>query len=171
MAERKEELWMSAQDRDRLKVLHAVSRRHITQMQAARELGVSSRWVRALLQRIKQEGDGGVVHRSRGRPSNRKLPKTLKRRVVEVFAKQKRAKQWHDYGPTLAAEELARDYQLVVSKETLRHWLIEAGLWKVRRARVERVHAGGHDERGMGNWCSGIPANTIGWKDGARSSI
>ena len=131
---------MSAQDRDRLKVLHAVSRRHITQMQAARELGVSSRWVRALLQRIKQEGDGGVVHRSRGRPSNRKLPKTLKRRVVEVFAKQKRAKQWHDYGPTLAAEELARDYQLVVSKETLRHWLIEAGLWKVRRARVERVH-------------------------------
>ena len=131
---------MSAQDRDRLKVLHAVSRRHITQMQAARELGVSSRWVRALLQRIKQEGDGGVVHRSRGRPSNRKLPKTLKRRVVEVFAKQKRAKQWHDYGPTLAAEELARDYQLVVSKETLRQWLIEAGLWKVRRARVERVH-------------------------------
>lgn len=131
---------MSAQDRDRLKVLHAVSRRHITQMQAARELGVSSRWVRALLQRIKQEGDGGVVHRSRGRPSNRKLPKTLKRRVVEVFAKQKRAKQWHDYGPTLAAEELARDYQLVVSKETLRQWLIEEGLWKVRRARVERVH-------------------------------
>ena len=61
--------------------------------------------------------------------------------MVEVFAEQKRAKQWHDYGPTLAAEELARDYQLVVSKETLRQWLIEAGLWKVRRARVERVHS------------------------------
>jgi DNA-binding Lrp family transcriptional regulator len=141
MAEAKEELWMSAQDRDRLKVLHAVSRRHITQRQAARELGVSSRWVRALLQRIKQEGDGGVVHRLRGRPSNRKLSKALKRRVVEVFAKQKRARQWHDYGPTLAAEELARDYQLVVSKETLRQWLMEAGLWKARRARVERVHS------------------------------
>src|SRR5215469_8775864 len=64
----------------------------------------------------------------------------LKRRVVEVFAKQKRAKQWHDYGPTLAAEELARDYQLVVSKETLRHWLIEAELWQRRRAHVERAH-------------------------------
>ena len=66
---------MSAQDRDRLKVLHAVSRRHITQMQAARELGVSSRWVRALLQRIKQEGDGGVVHRSRGWPSIANCPR------------------------------------------------------------------------------------------------
>src|SRR5579872_509788 len=133
MAERKEELWMSVQDRDRLKVLHAVRRRHVTQVQAARELGVSNRWVRALLQRMKQEGDGWVVHR--------KLPLTLKRRAVEVFSEQKRAKQWHDYGPTLAAEELARDYHLVVSKETLRQWLIGAGLWKAHRARVKRVHS------------------------------
>ncbi len=132
---------MSVQDRDRLKVLHAVSRRHITQVQAARELGVSNRWVRALLQRMKQEGDGGVVHRLRGRPSNRKLPLRLKRRAVELFSEQKRAKQWHDYGPTLAAEELARDYHLVVSKETLRQWLIGAGLWKAHRARVKRVHS------------------------------
>jgi molybdenum-dependent DNA-binding transcriptional regulator ModE len=91
---------MSAKDRDRLKVLHEVNRRHITQGQAGRELGVSSRWVRALLQRMKQEGDRAVVHRLRGRSSNRKLPVTLKRRVLELFAEQKRAKQWHDYGPT-----------------------------------------------------------------------
>jgi len=131
---------MSAKDRDRLKVLHEVNRRHITQGQAGRELGVSSRWVRALLQGMKQEGDRAVVHRLRGRSSNRKLPVTLKRRVLELFAEQKRAKQWHDYGPTLAAEELARDYQLVVSKETLRQWLIEAKLWKPQRARLEQVH-------------------------------
>ena len=67
MAERKKELWMSAKDRDRLKVLHAVGRRHITQVQASLELGVSSRWVRTLLLRLKQEGDAGVVHRLRGR--------------------------------------------------------------------------------------------------------
>jgi biotin operon repressor len=64
---------MSAKDRDRLKVLHEVSRRHITQVQAASELGVSSRWVWALLEKMKREGDGAVVHRLRGRPSNRKL--------------------------------------------------------------------------------------------------
>jgi DNA-binding Lrp family transcriptional regulator len=141
MAERKEELWMSAKDRDRLKVLHEVSRRHITQLQAARELGVSSRWVPALVQRIKDQGDGGVIHRLRGRPSNRKLSALLKQQVVKRFAEQKRAKQWHDYGPTLAAEELARDYQLVVSKETLRRWLIASQLWKPHRARAERVHS------------------------------
>jgi DNA-binding Lrp family transcriptional regulator len=140
MAERKEELWMSAKDRDRLKVWHAVSRRHITQVQASRELGVSSRWVRTLLLRLKQEGDGGVVHRLRGRISNRKLPEALKQRVLKLFAQQKRARQWHDYGPTLAAEELARNYHLVVSKETLRQWLIEAKLWRARRAGVEPTH-------------------------------
>jgi hypothetical protein len=131
---------MSAQDRDRLKVLHEVSRRHITQMQAARELGVSSRWIRGLLQRIKQEGDRGVIHRLWGRPSNHKLSSRLRQRVVQRFAEQKQAKQWHDYGPTLAAEELARDDQLVVSKETLRQWLIASKLWKPHRARAERVH-------------------------------
>jgi hypothetical protein len=132
---------MSAKDRDRLKVLHEVSRRHITQVQAARELGVSSRWVRVLLQRMKHEGDRGVMHRLRGRPSNRKLPAMLKQGILKRFVEQKRAKQWHDYGPTLAAEELARDYQLVVSKETLRQWLIASQLWKPHRARAERVHS------------------------------
>jgi DNA-binding Lrp family transcriptional regulator len=140
MAERKEELWMSAKDRDRLKVLHAVSRRHITQVQASLELGVSSRWVRTLLLGLKQEGDAGVVHRLRGRISNRKLPAALKQRVLKLFAQQKQARQWHDYGPTLAAEEMARNYHLVVSKETLRQWLIEAKLWRTRRARVEPAH-------------------------------
>ncbi len=111
---------MSVQVRDRLKVLHAVSRlsrRHVTQVQAARELGVSNRWVRALLQRMKQEGDGGVVRRLRGRPSNRKLPLTLKRPAIEVFSEQKRAKQWHDYGPTLEPK----------------NWPATTTLWSARR--------------------------------------
>jgi len=39
MAERQEELWMSRKDRDRWKVLHEVRKRHITQVQAGKELG------------------------------------------------------------------------------------------------------------------------------------
>jgi len=132
---------MSGRDRDRLKVLHEVRRRHITQQQAGAELGISSRWVRALLKRMKFEGDRAVVHRLRGRPSNRKLPAWMKQRALMLFRQHKQAKQWHDYGPTLAAEELVSEHGLKVGKETLRKWLTEAGLWKVRRARVERVHS------------------------------
>src|SRR5882724_1289564 len=71
MAESQEGLWMSAKERDRLKVLHEVRKRHITQKQAGGELGLSVRWVRTLPKRLRREGDRGLRHRLRGRASNR----------------------------------------------------------------------------------------------------
>jgi Homeodomain-like domain len=140
MTESKEGLWMSAKERDRLKVLHEVKQRHITQKQAAAELGLSVRWVRKLLVRQRARGDGALRHGLRGRASNRKTPEAVKRRAVELYRKKKQAKLWHDYGPTLAAEELAEQHGIQVSRETLRQWLIEAQLWRRRRARVEQAH-------------------------------
>jgi len=96
---------MSAKQRDRLKVLQEVKKRHITQRQAAAELGLSVRWVRELLVRLRVRGDGVLQHGLRGRRSNRKTPEAVKRRVVELYRQKKQAKLWHDYGPTLAAEE------------------------------------------------------------------
>jgi transposase len=140
MAEAREGLWMTTKERDRLKVLHEVKRRHITQKQAAAELGLSVRWVRALLVRWRARGDSALRHGLRGRSSNRKIPEAVKRRAVELYRAKKQAKLWHDYGPRLAAEELAEDYGIAISRESLRQWLIEAKLWRVRRARVERAH-------------------------------
>lgn len=131
---------MSAKERDRLKVLHEVRQRHITQAQAGAELGMSVRWVRKLLVRLRTWGDGGLRHGLRGRRSNRKTPEAVKRRAVEVYRQKKQAKLWHDYGPTLAAEELAEQHGIAISRETLRRWLIEAKLWRRRRARVEQAH-------------------------------
>jgi hypothetical protein len=140
MAESTEGLWMSAKERDRLKVLHEVKQRHIPQKQAAGELGLSVRWVRKLLVRLRTRGDGGLRHGLRGRASNRKTPEAVKRRAVELYRQKKQAKLWHDYGPTLAAEELAEQHGIQVSRETLRQWLIEAQLWRRRRARIEHAH-------------------------------
>ena len=131
---------MSAKERDRLKILHEVKKRHITQKQAAAELGLSVRWVRALLVRCRARGDGALGHGLRGRPSNRKTPEAVKQPAVELYREKKQAKLWHDYGPTLAAEELAEKHGMVISRETLRRWLIEAKLWGRRRARVEQAH-------------------------------
>src|SRR5216683_1411209 len=139
MAERQEELWMSRKDRDRLKVLHEVRKQHITQVQSGERVAISPRWVRELLRRMKARGDRAVVHGLRGKASNRRLPEATKAGAVKLFAQQKQARQWHDYGPTLAAEELA-EHGLKVGKETSRKWLLQAGLWKARRARVERAH-------------------------------
>jgi hypothetical protein len=140
MTESREGLWMSAKERDRLKVLHEVNQRHITQKQAAAELGLSVRWVRKLLVRQRTWGDGALRHGLRGRASNRKTPEAMKRRALELYQEKKQAKLWHDYGPTLAAEELAEQYGIQVSRETLRQWLMEAKLWRRRRARIEQAH-------------------------------
>ena len=67
MAEAKEGLWMSAKERERLKVLHEVQKRHITQKQAAVELRLSVRWVRELLVRWRAHGDGAMRHGLRER--------------------------------------------------------------------------------------------------------
>jgi hypothetical protein len=42
--------------------------------------------------------------------------------------------QYCDFGPTLAAEKLAAPHQIHFARETLRQWMIIAGLWKDRRA-------------------------------------
>src|SRR6516165_9431929 len=135
MAEATEGLWMTAKERDRLKVLHEVNKRHMPQKQAAAELGLSVRWVRQLLVRWRARGDGALRHGLRGRASNRKTPEAVKQQVVELYREKKQAKLWHDYGPTLAAEELAEQHGIRISRETLRQWLIEAKLWRRRRAR------------------------------------
>ena len=63
---------MSQRERDRLKILHEVSKRQITQKQAAEHLKLSERQVRRLVTSLKQLGDVAVVHGLRGRASNRK---------------------------------------------------------------------------------------------------
>src|ERR1022692_3722952 len=92
MAESGEGLWMTGKDRERLKVLHEVRKRHITQPPAGAELGISPRWVRALLKRMKLEGDRAVVHGLRGRASNRKLPAGVKQRALGLFRQYQQAK-------------------------------------------------------------------------------
>jgi transposase len=132
---KQEMLAMSVKDRDRLKVLHEVQRGQLTQGGAAEQLGVTDRWVRKLLVRVKEEGDGGIVHRLRGRESNRRLPESLRSRVGKLV----KAK-YRDFGPTLACEYLAKNDGVEVSKETLRQMLMAAGLWRRKRRQVEEVH-------------------------------
>ena len=129
-----ERIALSLQDRDRLKVLHAVERGERTQVQAAADLKLSDRQVRRLLVRVRDEGDGGIVHRLRGRPSNRRIPA---HRQDRILARVRR--RYTDFGPTLACEHLEQD-RLAVSRETLRKWMTAAELWHPRRRKAKAIH-------------------------------
>jgi transposase len=130
-----EELLLKQRDRDFLKVLHEVRRGHITQRQAAEQLKVTDRWIRRLLGRIREKGDRAVIHGLRGRPSQRRISEKVRKRAVEIVARE-----YADFGPTLAAEYLTRDHGIAVSRETLRQWMIRAGLWKKRKQRIAEIH-------------------------------
>jgi hypothetical protein len=129
-----ERIAMSQQERDRLRVLHEVKQKHLTQVEAARRLKVTDRHVRRMLVRIGERGDVGIVHRLRGRPSNRKLADPWKQKILARVRHR-----YADFGPTLATEHLAQD-GLRVSHETLRKWMIQVALWRPRRQRVKAVH-------------------------------
>jgi len=112
----------------RLHVIQKVLEKGIKGVEAAEILCLSSRQIRRILKRVRIEGDKGVIHKSRGRPSNRRIANTIRDKIIRRYRCE-----YSDFGPTLASEKLLERDQLQVSDETLRLWLLESGDWKKRR--------------------------------------
>src|ERR1700689_3215204 len=119
-----ERISLSQEERDRLQVLREVEQGRLTQVVAGERMRVSDRQVRRLLQRLRAEGDRGVIHRLRGRPSNRRFAALFERKVLARVGQR-----YADFGPTLAAEHLAQE-GLELSRETLRKWMTQAAFWR-----------------------------------------
>jgi hypothetical protein len=127
--QKQDRIEMSQRERDVLKVMQVVIDGKRTQTEAARLLKLSVRQVRRLQLKLQKKGDVSLVHGLRGKPSNRQLDASLRRKVLQAYRRK-----YHDFGPTLASEKLAAD-GLKVGVETLRRWLLAAGLWERKRRR------------------------------------
>lgn len=121
-------LKLSRKERLRVEAFGRVQRGELTLRKAAELTGLSYRQALRVFARYLELGAAGVCHRLRGRASNRQSPAGTEQRAVSLYAKQ-----YSDFGPTLAAEYLARVDGLLVSAVTLRRWLVRAGLWQPRR--------------------------------------
>jgi len=122
---------MSRKERDRLKVLELVGQGKVSQVRAGELLGLSERQVRRLVKRYREQGDAGLVHRLRGRASNRRKPEEERREALRRIEET-----YSDFGPTLASEKLRERDGIEVSRETVRQWMIAEDLWKARRRKV-----------------------------------
>jgi Winged helix-turn helix len=123
-------LLMSEGDRLRKVILEGVRDGRVTLKTAALRLGVTYRQLRRIWKRFQDEGDPGLIHRGRGRPSNRSKPVSLRHRAIRRYRER-----YEGFGPTLACEKLAQE-GIVLDHETLRRWLIEESLWAAPKARV-----------------------------------
>ncbi|SOE81670.1 Homeodomain-like domain-containing protein [Caballeronia arationis] len=121
---------MSMRELDRLKVIEAVAESRLMTWRAAERLGLSRRQVERLVIRYRAEGAAGLVSQRRGVRSNHQLPQTVLDRALELIHER-----YADFGPTLACEKLRECHGLVLSKETVRHLMTDAGLWVPRKQR------------------------------------
>ena len=126
---------MSQKEVGRLDVINRVLIGGLDQGQAAQLLGLSVRQVKRLCRRVREQGAQGLVSRRRGRPSNRRISADVRERFVQLVRSQ-----YADFGPLLAHEYLQREHGFKWSVETLRGWMLQAGLWQAKRRRAKRVH-------------------------------
>lgn len=126
---------MSTRERRRLVVLARVRDQGMSLKTAAEAMGLSYRQTRRIWARYRAEGDKGLVHRSRGRPSNHQLDVAFKEAVIRRYQER-----YEGFGPTLAAEKLSGD-GYALNHETLRRWLLAAGIIKKRRKRAKHRSA------------------------------
>lgn len=123
------------QELERAKVVEAYAKGEIKAAVAALRLQVSTRQVRRLAQRLAKAGVAGMMSRRRGKASNNQLVPGLAEKALQLVREH-----YGDFGPTLACEMLGERHGLVLSKETLRRLMIEAGLWAPRSARRAALH-------------------------------
>src|SRR4051812_25155176 len=84
-----ETLTMSGQERERMTVMVGVAEQKLTLVQACALMGVGYRQSKRIWKRYQADGDAGLVHRLRGRPSARRKPVELRTQALALYAEER----------------------------------------------------------------------------------
>ena len=112
----------------RIKILHMVQMGKMTVKEASLQLRISYRHTKRLKSIYAEQGEAGLIHGNQGKESNRKIDVQMRAEVLELYQDK-----YSDFGPTFACEKLDEVEGIKIHHETLRRWLLEAGLWKRKR--------------------------------------
>jgi len=118
-----DKLNMSKKEREQLGVFQQLKSGQITQSEAAELLNISERWVNKKLKRYRTQGDTGLIHQGRGKPSPKRWNDQDRTLTIELLKSE-----WRGFGPTFTAEKLKELKGITVSDETVRTVMIKEGL-------------------------------------------
>src|SRR3981189_1994479 len=135
---------MSKRELNRLDVLARLGREKLTAGAAAEVMAITARQKYRLLRRYRDGGASAIANQRRGRPSNNRLPDVVRDHAIALVRQR-----YADFGPTFAAEKLAEHHNLKVSRETLRSWMRQAGIW-MSRAERKRIQQPRHRREHVG---------------------
>ena len=90
-------LQMSKKELSRIEVMERIKAKSMTQKKGAEALSISVRQVRRLWKNYQEKGAVGLVSKSRGKPSNNRLPTKTRQRAIDLLHSL-----YADFGPTFA---------------------------------------------------------------------
>ncbi len=99
----------------RLHVIHKALDETLKQAEAAEILSLSDRQIRRIIKKVRLEGDAGIIHKARGKQSNRRLPKKVKEKVIKFYREKLKG-----FGPTLASEKLLEMEGIKINEDTFK---------------------------------------------------
>ena len=126
---------MSQQEVKQAQVLELLKENKISQQEASKRLGITTRQVRRLTKRYQTAGLAGLVSKKRGRASNRRLDEAIRAQVIDLIGTH-----YRDFGPTLACEKLAELHGIKLSVESTRQMMIQAGYWRPKKGGTVCAH-------------------------------
>ena len=127
---------MSGRELSRVQVLARVEAGSLALREAGTMMAVSYRQAKRLWRRFKDGGAAAIRHGHAGRRSNRGRPGRVRQRVLILIRQKYSGDSATRFGPTLVAEHLASEDGLTIDHETVRRWMLAAGLWSRQRKRT-----------------------------------
>src|ERR1700722_19914072 len=151
---------MSCNELTRLRVMIDVADGRLSVEDATGLIDVGRRQIYRLLQAFHADGPDGVISRKRGGPSQPALGGGVRETVLGIVRER-----YADFGPTLAAEKLSELHGLDLGVETLRQWMIGAGIWVRRKDRLKRIHQPRARRDCLGELGQGVGSEAGGFED------
>jgi len=119
---------MSQKEVSRYDIIQKTIQKELRNKEASEILHLTSRHIRRIKERVEKEGIQGLVHKSRGKPSNRKIPKEEENRIRTILKEN-----YYDFTPAFATEKLREKHNITHDRKTIQRMMIEEGLRKPKR--------------------------------------
>lgn len=126
---------MTTREQERYHIIRRLIQKEIVAKEASTQLHLTVRQVQRIKKRVKKSGVDGVIHRNRGKPSNRRIDTRVIRKAKKTITKN-----YADFGPTLACEKLNERDHIALSVSRVRTLMIAAELWKPKPRRANRQY-------------------------------
>lgn len=126
---------MTIREVDRFHLMKLVEEKRLTFKKAAEQLGISLRQTMRIWKRYKIEGKKGIISQRRGKPAPNKISHEKREKIA-----QRLHDKYDDFGPTFAAEKLAENENIQISRESLRKIMIAESLWIPKKKKTLKVY-------------------------------